>query len=104
MYFVWCSLEDNSVISNSRVINKEEKAEEETERQLVISVDLSECTNRKYFSLAVYSHEGEIIYAVQDKMPEGGVYELSVPYDKAVENSDIENLCGISVKIQLNGQ
>lgn len=103
-YFIWRSLEDNTVVSNSRVITKEEKTEEETEKQLVISVDLSECTNRKDFSLAVYSHEGAIIYAVQDKMPEGGVYELSVPYDKVVENPDIENLCGISVKIQLNGQ
>jgi|GEM_PF-2287751 len=56
------------------------------------------------FSLAVYSPEGAIIYAVQDKMPESSVYNLSVPYDKAVENPDIENLCSISVKIQLNGQ
>lgn len=103
-YFIWRSLEDNTVVSNSRVINKEEKPEEETDRQLVLSVDLSGHTDRKYFSLAVYSPEGAIIYAVQDKMPESSVYNLSVPYDKAVENPDIENLCSISVKIQLNGQ
>ena len=70
----------------------------------MLSVDLSGHTDRKYFSLAVYSPEGAIIYAVQDKMPESSVYNLSVPYDKAVENPDIENLCSISVKIQLNGQ
>ena len=87
-YFIWRSLEDNTVVSNSRVINKEEKPEEETDRQLVLSVDLSGHTDRKYFSLAVYSPEGAIIYAVQDKMPESSVYNLSVPYDKAVENPE----------------
>ena len=50
-----------------------------------------------------------------EKLPESSVYNLSVPYDKAVENPDIEkikalrpdgdkHLCSISVKIQLNGQ
>ncbi len=103
-YFVWNGLENNAVVSNMRNDSKEEKTGEIEEQQITVSVDLSKETGGKYFSLLAFGSDNTVIYAVQDKIPENGIYEWSIPQKDIIAEDDNKKLCEISVSVMLNGE
>ena len=103
-YFVWSSLENNAVVSNMRNDAKEEKTEEIEEQQITVSVDLSKETGEKYFSLLAFGSDNTVIYAVQDKIPENGIYEWSLPQKNIIAEDDNKKLCEVSVSVMVNGE
>ncbi len=103
-YFVWSGLENNEIVSNMRNDAKEEKTEEIEEQQITVSVDLSNETDKKCFSLLAFGSDNSVIYAVQDKIPENGIYEWPLAQKDIIAEDDNKKLCEISVSVMVNGE
>ncbi|MDY3929747.1 MAG: S8 family serine peptidase [Clostridia bacterium] len=101
-YYVWNSLEDNTILSNVRNIETE-KTEGIPEDYITITIDLSEYADKKYFSLSVNGYDGTLVYAVQDKIPQNYIYEISVPHNAVIDNNTEEKLCAVYLDSKING-
>lgn len=120
-YFVWKSIEDNQVISNTLSTGTGAAAGQPAEKLIIIDADLSELNEGESFALAVstdtvsdiasetqddgdVSREPELVYAVQDTVPAGGVYKLAVPQAAVIEPGSELPACTVHIKAWLNGR
>ncbi|MDD6188733.1 MAG: S8 family serine peptidase [Clostridiales bacterium] len=100
--FVWNSMEDNTIVSNARIIGGAGQEESGSEELLLFSVDLPE-SEGKYFSLLVRDAENKVVYAVQDKRPESGVYDILVPMESVTEMPEWATTCERVLPAMIDG-
>lgn len=116
-YFVWNSIENNKVISNTLSTGTGGAAGQPSEKQIIIDANLSEIGEGETFALAVSSEttaetkddgvisqqEAELIYAVQDIVPDGGIYKLAVPQSAVMDAGSEVPACKVRIKAWVSG-